>query len=1043
MDRILAIYPTANKVEDVLRRAGPSACAWDYRVLTFPQLVRRLWRECRDGRSPIEACSERMIVEEALRASPGAGLAPVAGLVDHIHGLIRQFKSAALRPADLTQALAAVGSQGRLADVITIFAAYEALLDRHRLADAHDREAGVLQMLHQAESRDTRPALLDGVARLMVAEIYDFSILQFMIVASLIRIVGDATVTIQASARGVDATRFAELTWNRFVAEESIADQMLPDFVRRDGRPGALGFVLEHLFAEPLAAPPARDSTLAIVQAPSRLGEVEYVARAIRHELEADDGIPPARIAVLARDLASYADHLRAVFRRYRIPLTVFHSGPLMATPPARLLADLVRVPVDGYQRSALAALLRSPHLNLHSYPAARLLDELGYIDAGSQPLPDCLSARRHALSSAHEAASSAPERERAAAALRRLDRAAPLLERLMAALTPLSEAATLAEHLARLDHALALLGFDPARGEYLDDAARAWGGLRTILDELAVLADRGIVTGPLTTLEFARALEVAMTAAPGPEQDGDAGGVRATTILDARGLDFDLVFVMGLDDGTFPAYHAEDPLLTDAAVRALNPALRAALRKRFGPRAPSALGKILRSRSERNAEDPFLFFLALSMPAHRAVLTYPAAEANPLVRSPFVDEVLRVFGGADNFPITTIAAESFIPAANQCYAREEFLGRGALDRLLDYPAAEQVAERAVLDSIVSRSRVERAREAWLARPTREEFAKDHYPPDPIKFATAGPFDGHVAPSAGLRQMLRADSPGWSASRLDEFAACGFKFFAGRILRLRDDDEPDYELSALEAGSLIHEVLHRLVGDFQAGATAVEALLEQLRLERRAVARDPGFFDLEWETLRRIVARALDFDLQVRRESPGVDIRSEHDFNFTLRDGGGGGGLKLRGRIDRLELFWRDGRLERIRVIDYKRARNAQTYANLAKPEGPQFGRTAFQLPVYLMGALDEFRSQLAPGLQLEAGYLVLRSARLENFQPIPVELVDPDPAARPPADDSVAARILTLVDDAIAGRFDVDPRRCDAWCPYRPVCRFHDGRDL
>ncbi len=1042
MDRTLAIYPTAHKVEDVLRRASPNACEWDYRVLTFPQLVRRLWRECRDGRAAIEAGGGRMIVEEALRASPGTGLAPVAGLVDHVHGLIRQFKSAALRPADLAQALAALGDQGRLGAVVTIFAAYEAILERNRLADAHDREYAVLQMLHEAERRRTRPALLDGVTRLMVAEIYDFSILQFMIVTSLTRIVGDATVTIQASARGVDATRFAELTWNRFVAEESIADQVLPDFVRRDGRPGTLGFVLEHLFAEQLEAPPARDTTLEIVQAPSRLGEVEYAARAIRNELEAHDGIPPARIAVLARDLAPYADHLRTIFRRYRIPLTVFHSGPLMAMPPARLLADLVRAPLDGYRRAALAALLRSPHLDLHSHPAARLLDELGYIDAGTQPLADCLSARRHALSSALDTASSAQERERLEAALRRLDRAAPALERLMAALTQLAESGTLAEHLARLDSALDALGFDPARGEYPDDAARAWGTLRGILDELAALADRGIAAGPLTAQDFAGALEAAMIAAPGPEEDGDAGGVRAMPVLDARGLDFDLVFVMGLDDGTFPTYHGEDPLLTDAARRALNPALREILRQRFGPRAPSALGKILRSPNDRNAEDAFLFFLALSMPARRAVLTYPAAEANPLVRSPFVDEVLRVLGGANNpaIPITMIAAESFIPAAGQCYAREEFLGRGALDRLLEHPAAEQVLERAALDSIVGRSRVERDREAWLAMPTREDFAKEQYRPDQRKFAAAGPFDGRVAPSEGLRRMLLADPPGWSASRLDELAACGFKFFAGRILRLRDDDEPDYELSALESGSLVHEVLRRVVHeiDSQAGAAAIELLLEQIRIEQRAVARDPGFFDLEWETIRRIVDRTLEFHRRLLSESPGVEVRPEHDFAFVLRDHAGGPGLTLRGRIDRLELYRRSERIERIRVLDYKRARNAQTYARLADPQRPEFGRIAFQLPVYLMGALEEFRAQLAPGLKLEAGYLVLRSRKLENVHEIPPDLVDPDAAARAHSVDPIPERILALAGDAIAGRFDVDPRKCEDWCPYRPVCRYH-----
>jgi ATP-dependent helicase/DNAse subunit B len=179
----------------------------------------------------------------------------------------------------------------------------------------------------------------------------------------------------------------------------------------------------------------------------------------------------------------------------------------------------------------------------------------------------------------------------------------------------------------------------------------------------------------------------------------------------------------------------------------------------------------------------------------------------------------------------------------------------------------------------------------------------------------------------------------------------------------------------------------------------------------------------------------------VRRASTGVEIRAEHDFTFVLRGRAGGPGLTLRGRIDRLELYRRAGRLEAIRVLDYKRARKAETYAKLADPQGPDFGRIAFQLPVYLMGALEEFRAQLGPDLKLEAGYLVLRSRQLENVREIPAELIDPDPAARARAADPVPDRILALAGDAIDGRFDVDPRKCDDWCPYRPVCRYHKRR--
>ena len=177
---------------------------------------------------------------------------------------------------------------------------------------------------------------------------------------------------------------------------------------------------------------------------------------------------------------------------------------------------------------------------------------------------------------------------------------------------------------------------------------------------------------------------------------------------------------------------------------------------------------------------------------------------------------------------------------------------------------AETIETRATLDSINERSAIERGRETYLAMPTREEYADAddqgmRYAPNPDKFARAGERDGRVATDARLARMLCGDPEApraWSATKLGELAACGFKFFAGRVLALSEDEEPDYELSALEGGELIHDVLHRLVDEIDfsdpsgARAHALE-VLEAVRDERRPLARDQGFFDLRWRSIER------------------------------------------------------------------------------------------------------------------------------------------------------------------------------------------------
>jgi ATP-dependent helicase/DNAse subunit B len=397
------------------------------------------------------------------------------------------------------------------------------------------------------------------------------------------------------------------------------------------------------------------------------------------------------------------------------------------------------------------------------------------------------------------------------------------------------------------------------------------------------------------------------------------------------------------------------------------------------------------------------------------------------------------------------------IPAIADCLSRDEFLARAAADRMLESAEAETIEMRATLDSINERSAIERRRETYLAMPTREEHADFddkgmRYSPGPDKFALARDRDGRVTADARLVRMLCGDSAApraWSATKLGELAACGFKFFAGRVLALRDDEDQDYELSALEGGELIHDVLRELVeqvdfNDSRSVRAHAWEVLDAVRDERRPRARDQGFFDLRWRSIERTAQEFIEVEIAYRAANPGVEILTEHLIRFALNDLHDRARVRLwlEGRIDRLELHPGRGRVRTLRVLDYKNSRNAGRFSKMADPERKQFGWTDFQLPVYLMGALNEFSERLAPNASLEAGYLVLRNRHKEQSNLVERALVDPDPGRRAAALKSneypVAERIVALVDEALAGRFDVDPRQCDEWCPYRTVCRYY-----
>ena len=1062
MDSLLAIYPTARKVNEILKQQSRLVCRLGHRVLTFPQLIDSLYRDCPDRTQVLTPIAERLALEEALLRTPREVrdlFPPGPGVIDHLLGLIREFKAAAVQVEDLRHACRALerAAAERVSALGEIFSQYEEILAKRRVADRHDRERRVLSILQRAESGGRRPRMLDGVDRLLVAEIYDFTSLQFRIVTSLIRLIGDATLTIQAEPHRIDSFRFPDLTWNRFVEDESIADQTLPLFVRRDGRAGQLGFVLRHLFQDDAHEPPPPfDETIEIFEAPDRYREVEEIARTIRRALERPSGerVEPGRVALVARDLTPYAKYLESIFRRYQIPLNIHHARAPLASPVAAFILDTIRIPLAGYRRQELERLMSSSLISTAASGYRRLLRNCGYIDRMTRPLAGCLEDYRTSQKS--EAASSEGETGRDAAPTRSRSGEEKLLA-LVGILGRLEREGTVAEHVERLGDVLERLKFEPPVSIASDPGARtssqAWNAI-------AELAEAGRMIGSDRVLSPQEFFDLARDVLAEPRSEPaafDAEAVQAFPALDARGLDFDLVFLLGLEDGGFPHYQSEDPLLSDQARIALNRPLAARLQSTMGG-APSALRKILRTTNERNSEDRFLFFLALSMAERKIVLSYPRADnrGNPIIQSPFVAEVMRLLGHPKR-PVLRRSDEGGIVAAlDNCFEQSSFLNWCAAQSMLDLPEATLIADSARVKSIAHRIEVERRRERYLALPTREQASCAASSAERLEFVDR--YSGRVQSSPRLRDFLigpPASPVPWSASRLDELGACGFKFFASRVLKLDQEENPDYEPSPLELGRLVHEFLHEFFlqqHDFKElnrVLVQARALLANFRTRQTsAMVRDAALFNLTWQNVERAVEEMVEFAYEEAREERfNRPPLLEQDFNFTLRDSRNNAGetvnLALHGRFDRLD-YNRDSRnlIDRIRVRDYKTSRSAKTYAELLKSEA--FGIVAFQLPIYLMAALERFRGELAPNVKLEAGYLVLRNRDKSQEEAVPRARVETDPQSRAASarqgNPSLADEIIRLAHSAIRGEFDVDPRKCDDYCAYRRLCRYQKG---
>jgi ATP-dependent helicase/DNAse subunit B len=1015
----LVVYPTALKaaaaLRDEARRTGPVV---GRRVTTFPQLTDALARDVGAPSRVLEPAMAAVVLRRALESTslPKALAVPRRGLVHELLATVDELKSAYLSPDDVRAiGESATGAAATaLIGIDRLYAAYEASLRRLGAVDRHGREWVVSERLAAAAAAGTRPRTLAGISRIVFAEIYDFSVLQFLIATSLIAIVGDAELVAFAHGENVDATRFLDRTWNRFVGAEAIADQVLPAFVVRGGRTGSLAAALRGVFASERPAAVPGDGRIGLVVAPDRYREAEAVGRAIRERLRA--GTAPRRIAVLARDMTVYGDLIEDVCRRFRIPVYFRKGQPLLANALVKSCLNVLACVAEGLPRARLEGVLDTDYLRAGSSRLIGTLRRLGFVSERARPLAECAAHRNRELPDALVSL---------VAVLKELDatRRVPAHVRAFTAV------------LRRLRLRVDLPGAPSPAAARRDALAN-----ERLIDTLSGLAEvtdaLGVPAVPLR--EFLALLLAALEPQEIADTAGQTDSVYALSVLDARGLDFDVVYLLGLDDGTFPAPRSESPLLPDAVKREIGGLAAPLLRKKLGARAAGLpLGGLLRTAREASLEDPFLFFLALSMAEQELVLSYPAVDerGTPTVRSPFVDEVEACLDGG--LPTIVLDAGRLVPEPAACCEPGELVLRMATDRWMRAPTATPdrlaAALRTALPSgtgriaaIDRRALIEERRSRYFLTP----------PTDPRKPAWVDAYVGRLA----------ADAPAigatWSPSSLEQLGECGFKFFAARVLGLKERDDPEIETHAREQGTLFHHVLAeflkahpRLPADLDAaralGRTFVAAI--QASAATSIAAKDASFLAITWTRLGAALDEliVIEHAEQIEREASGLGVERWLEWEFELALDHPSGAIPLHGKADRVEILRRGKKAETLRVVDYKVARSPKDFRARLDPKR-DLGRTRFQIPVYLLGALDARLGDVGDDVTLEGGYLALLARAGEKRVMAEFEHAQLDVGP-----DAVSARIGTLVEHARAGRFDVDPSVCDRWCAYRGVCRY------
>jgi RecB family exonuclease len=288
-----------------------------------------------------------------------------------------------------------------------------------------------------------------------------------------------------------------------------------------------------------------------------------------------------------------------------------------------------------------------------------------------------------------------------------------------------------------------------------------------------------------------------------------------------------------------------------------------------------------------------------------------------------------------------------------------------------------------------------------------------------------------------FRAILTEESGGGeralAASSLDALAACVFRGFVSEVLRPRRSHRADDMVSRREEGQLTHLALDAAFRS-TAGLWSVRprdgetirrvalAAAERVLSREHFASRLTG---LTADQVLRATRAVIDWSLEdetwdfVSSEQPFGDDEGWQPVVLEA----GGSRVRVRGRIDRVDVAHDSGRL---RVIDYKtRERSAESHTQA-------FGTTKFQLALYARAASAAMNRSEGDGLYLATQRL--RPGALPKKQRERWELAHEPISGVPRFEVRLTALVETLRAGDLAVR-PAAPSSC-AQCDFDGVCR-------
>ncbi len=769
---------------------------------------------------------------------------------------------------------------------------------------------------------------------------------------------------------------------------------------------------------------------ITLIEAKDRIDEVKTIARIIKSIVNERPDIELSKICVATYKPEKYTNLFREIFPIYGIPANITDRFYLERSPLVSSIIALLEIPAKDYKITEIVKVLMSPYFDFSAVAGRKLGPENIYfaslklkIKSGREIWGERIKRQIEIIESKLGSTYDEEEYEKLEKdrklfedALFDFDELMKIVDEFSGLMTPSEFKDKLHKVLSKLKVYEQILNLprEIATHDEIERDARAYQKFLETIDELFEVFEFNMKRRDRYSLShYVELIKKVLRRVRYNIRQKYGYGVYVTALEETRGLNFDVMIIAGLVDTEFPSVYEPEVFLSEG------------LRK---------------TRRRHKLDERYLFYQGVVNFKSHLYLTYPKMdEENELVRSRFIDSLEQV---VEFEKVTSSEFNDWIYSISELY---ESYGR-FLKFMPEYEF-DKVSEKFPRLFSDYGAKFKYIFELAKVNISRSE-GKENYLE----------YKGIIKPVFEKEKMELGEQGEkiFSISQLETYSKCPYRYFAERILSLREIEEIEELLTPIERGILYHEVLYefytkwkqtgKLISDDIEGA---KNLIVEIALRR---AKDFEINHPLWRVeVNELINSVRKFiDEEASKESnfrptyfevafgPRVGSRINVDKELSTTEPIQVGKVKIQGKIDRIDIAG-----DKFIIYDYKTGKSVPSSKEVEKG-------IHLQIPLYIKIAEEIFKRR---GKEMEGiggyNYIVRDSVRRNAI------IVEKSISSRARTRafekeefrkklDEIVDKVNKFVDEIRIGKFDLTEhdeflQSICGNCPYIEICRVNE----